>query len=101
MPHASDYAQLGSIESTLRQAVTDGMLADADLATDQATILANLVTRNANIIAGARGDLYQRYLNLVQAIKLGVNLLGATIMITDTATIYAAIDGTWSPGFAV
>ncbi len=75
------------------------MIADSDLATDKATVLANLVTRNANLIAGMRGDVYNRYLSLVRAINLGFNLLGATIMITDTATIYAAIEGTWAPGF--
>ena len=101
MPHVSDYAQLGSIESTLRQSATLSLCADADFLTDQATTLAAIATRNANILAGTRADLIDLYYALVAAVKLGFNLLGSTIMITDLATIYAAIDGNWAPGFAV
>lgn len=99
--HVKDTVLLGSVESCLREAVTAGMLADADLATDQATTLANIATRNAKILAGQRPDLISEYYRLVEAIKVGFNVLGATIMITDTATIYAAIDGDWQPGFGV
>ena len=101
MAHVADYPALGSIESTLRQSATLSLCADADFATDQATTLANIATRNANILAGMNPGLYDLYVALVAAVKLGFNLLGATTMITDLATIYAAIDGTWAPGFAV
>ena len=101
MAHVSDFANLGSVESSLREAATAGLVADADFATDQATTLANIATRNANILAGQRPDLYGPYQRLVAAVKLGFNLLGSTTMITDLATIYAAIDQTWAPGFGV
>lgn len=97
MAHVQDLSALGSIESSLRQAATLGIVADADFATDQATTLANVATRNINL----RPDLQAQYQAAIAAIKLGFNLLGATVMITDLATIYAAIDQTWQPGFAV
>ena len=99
--HVQDLANVGSIESSLRQAATLGLVLDADFATDQATTLANIAARNANILAGMSPGLLPQYYALVAAVKLGFNLLGATTMITDLATIYAAIDGTWGPGFAV
>lgn len=101
MAHVQDLVHLGSVESSLRQALTLGLIADADFATDQATTLSNVATRNADIINGARAHLYSQYLAVVEAIKLGFNILGATTMITDTATIFAAIDETWQGGFAV
>lgn len=101
MAHVQDLVALGSVESSLRQAATLSLCADADFATDQATTLANIATRNALILAGQRPDLIAQYHALVQAVKLGFNLLGSTTMITDLATIYAAIDQNWQPGFAV
>ena len=97
MAHVQDLSALGSIESSLRQAATLGIVADADFATDQATTLANVATRNVNL----RPDLLAQKEAAIAAIKLGFNLLGATIMITDLATIYAAVDGNYQPGFAV
>ncbi len=99
--HVQDVVQLGSIESSLREAATLSLCADADFATDQATTLAAIATRNANILAGQSPTLLPKYLGLVEAVKLGFNLLGSTTMITDLATIYAAIDQTWQPGFGV
>lgn len=98
--HVSDTVLQGSVESALREAATLGLCADADFATDQTTTLANIATRNANIVAGQRPDLYPAYQRLVAAVKVGFNTLGSTIMITDLATIYAAVDQTWQPGFA-
>ena len=101
MAHVQDLPALGSIESSLRQAATLSLIADADFATDEATTLANIATRNAKMIAGQEPDLYSQYLALIEAIELGFKLLGATTMITDLATIYAAVDGDWQGGFAV
>lgn len=102
--HVQDLVHCGSIESSLRQAVTLGLLADADLTVDQTTTLAAIATRNASLLTTTfplRPDLLSQYYALVEAIKLGFKILGSTLMITDTATIYAAIDGNWQPGFAV
>lgn len=99
--HVQDQALLGSIESSLRQAAQLGLVADADLATDKATILSNIETRNAKLIAGQEPDLFPQYLALREAIEVGCRVLGVTTMITDLATIYAAIDGDWQGGFAV
>jgi hypothetical protein len=100
--HVQDTVTAGSIESSLREAATASMVADADFATDQATILANIATRNAKIVSGQRPDLYGEYLRLVATIKLAWNLLGsATMTAGSLATIYAAIDQTWQPGFGV
>lgn len=102
MAHVADYALLGSVESTLRQCATAGMCADADFATDKATTLANIATRNTKMINSpyTRPDHLSMYYRLVEAVKLGFNVLGSTTMITDLATIYAAIGDTWAPGFA-
>lgn len=97
MAHAQDTALLGSIESSLRQAATLSIVADADFATDEATTLANIEARNATL----RPELVPQKLAALEAVKLGFKMLGATTMITDLATIYAAIAGDWSPGFAV
>lgn len=96
--HEKDVPLAGSVESTLRQAATAGIVADADFATDLATTLANVDTRNANV----KPENYAMYLAAKEAIKVGFNVLGATVMITDLATIYAACPGgDWAPGFAV
>lgn len=96
--HVRDYATAGSIESTLRQCAAASLILDADLATDQATVLANLATRNANL----RPDLRSLYLTLIETIKIGFSLLGSTVMTGGSlATVYAAVDGTWQPGFAI
>ena len=99
--HVQDIVTAGSIESSLREAATLGLCADADFATDQATTLANIASRNAAILAGANPQLLGPYYRLVEAVKLGFNILGSTTMIADLATIYAAVDQTWQPGFGV
>jgi hypothetical protein len=100
--HVSDYVHQGSVESSLREAETFGIVADADFATDQATTLANIATRNAKLLAGQRADQLSRYYAAVQAVKLGFNLLGTSVMTGGSlATIYAAVDQTWARGFGV
>jgi hypothetical protein len=95
--HVQDISALGSVESSLRQAATLSIVADADFATDKATTLANIATRNVNL----RPELLPQYYAAIDAVKLGFNLLGATVMITDLATIYAEIEQTWQGGFGV
>lgn len=97
MAHVQDLSALGSIESSLRQAATLGIVADADFLTGQTETLAAIAARNVNL----RPDLLAQYHAAIAAVKLGFNLLGTTIMITDLATIYAAVDGNYQPGFAV
>jgi hypothetical protein len=100
--HVTDVVHQGSVESSLREAANFGIVADADFATDQATTLANIATRNAKLLAGQRADQLSRYYAAVQAVKLGFNLLGNTTMTSGSlATIYAAVDQTWAPGFGV
>ena len=95
--HTADIPIQGSIESTLRQAEAADMIADADFATDQATTLANIATRNAAIHVSQVPLLEKLY----HAVKVGFAVLGATTMISDLATIYAACEGTWAVGFEV
>ena len=93
-----DLPTAGSIESSLRQAATSGMVADADFATNEATTLANVATRNAIL----RPEQIPLYYSTRAAISLGFKLLGATLMTGGSlAAIYAAVDGNWQPGFAV
>lgn len=95
--HVQDISTLGSIESSLRQAVQLGILANADLATNQATTLANMATRNANL----RPDLQAQYQAAIAAVKLCFNMLGNTTTIAGLTAIYAAIEADWQLGFAV
>lgn len=96
--HEKDVPLAGSVESTLRQAAAAGIVADADFTTDLATTLAAVDTRNASIDP----QNYPLYLSAKEAIKVGFNILGATVMTADLATIYAACPGgDWAPGFAV
>jgi len=106
--HVMDLPALGSIESSLRQAAafSPALVADADFATDQATTLANIATRNATIVNGGRPDLYSQYRAVRRAVELGFNLLGSTVMTGGSlATIYTAAEAnnsaTWKIGFAV
>lgn len=95
--HTADIPIQGSIESTFRQAAAAGLCADADFATDQATTLANIATRNAALHVSQQGLLQKLY----HAVKVGFAVLGATTMISDLATIYTACEGTWAAGFEV
>lgn len=96
--HVQDYVTAGSIESTLRQSATFGLIADADLATSQAVVLANIATRNATL----RSEYLPLYHDLIATIKIAFNLLGSTVMTgASLATVYAAVDQNWQPGFAV
>jgi hypothetical protein len=99
--HVQDLATLLSIESSLRQGVALGLVADADFATSEAVTLAAIDTRNAAV----RPDLIPQVYAVKEAVKLGFKMLGATTMITDTATIYTAIQTLTgraaAPGFAV
>lgn len=106
--HVMDLPALGSIESSLRQAAgwSTPMVADADFATDQATTLAAIATRNAAIVNGLRPDLYSQYRAVRRAVELGFNLLGNTIMTGGSlSSIYTACEAnnstTWKPGFGV
>jgi hypothetical protein len=95
--HEADNQLAGAVESTLRWAAANAMVADADFATDQATTLANIATRNAAIHVTLQPFLEMIY----AAVKLGFRVLGATTMIADLATIYAACPGgNWQPGFS-
>lgn len=99
--HPQDLPAAGSIESTLRQCATLGMCADADFATSQAATLAAIAARNANIVNGQRADQYALYQSLIAAVKLGFNILGSSVMTgASLATIYAAVDQNWQPGFS-
>lgn len=95
--HVHDIPAVGAVESTLRQAATLGIVADADFSTNLATTLANIDARNA--------DVRSEYLPIVasakEAVGLGFRILGSATMVTDLATIYAAIPADWQPGFAV
>lgn len=97
MGHAANIPLEGSIESSLRQAAAAGLCADADFGTDQATTLAAIATRNANVHVSQQGLLQKLY----HAVKVGYAVLGATVMNADLATIYAACAETWGPGFEV
>lgn len=95
--NTANYPIEGSIESTLRQAEAADMIADADFATDLTTTLANIAARNATLHVSQHPLLEKLY----YAVKVGFNELGATTMISDLATIYAACPETWAPGFEV
>lgn len=96
-PHVSQFPLEGSLESTLRQALTAGLIADADFATDETTTLANIAARNAKAHVAMQPLLEKLY----HAVKVGFRHLGATVMISDTATIFAETEETWGAGFAL
>lgn len=97
MSHVTELPLEGSIESSLRQAATLGIVADADFTTDLATTVAAIEARNVNLDV----KLLPQKLAALSAVRQGFKSLGATVMITDLATIYAAVAGTWGPGFPV
>ena len=87
--HVKDTADAGSVVSVLKWAEKNSMVADADFATDEATTIANIRTRNANIHTDKKPMLE----SIIEHVKLGFRVFGATTMIADLATIYAAGPG--------
>ena len=94
----TDYPLVGSIESTIRMGATAGYIANADLATNLATILANIETRSANVHVTQR----PRVDALKAAISVGFAQLGATPFTGGALSdIYTAIPETWGEGYSL
>ncbi len=96
--HVTDYALVGSVESVLRQGAALGIIADADLATSEAAVIAAIETKGAK--------LHVSYRPLVESIKKIIPFItkatGNNALVTggSLANIYAVAPGTWGQGFS-
>jgi hypothetical protein len=96
--HVADFPLVGSIESILRMGAAQGLIADADLATSEAAVLAAITAKGAKLHV----SLHSLVLRLKQVIPLINRITGSTTLLTggSLANIYAAIPGEWGQGFA-
>lgn len=94
--HVADTPNQGNIESVIRYAAQIGLITDADLATDLATVKANVTTRAASVHQDKRGFLPM----LLDAITRGFGQAPAAMIGGSLSSLYTALDGTWAAGMA-
>lgn len=97
--HVATMPLTGAIESTIRSGARQGFIADADLATDLATVLTNVGTRTAGMSITRQPQIEA----LKDALRAFSRIYGDAAGLTGgaLADIYTTIAETWGEGLAV
>lgn len=96
--HIADTPNLGAIQSTLRQGQEAGLIADASLTTDEATVLAAIET----LAAGLHISFTPLKLAVKEAASAAFDFAPSEMVGGSLAAVYAKLPdsgASWQPGF--